>query len=91
MASDYIQLTDEEGNKLRVVYDSIEVIKPQSHMLPKSPDSHYTYVHEGSTIFMSSGARFWVRECPQYIDATIEAVYEEHRIDYDPDDDDLYE
>lgn len=82
MASDFIKLTNGDGKTVRVAYDSIEIIMPQSNALGVSGIDP---LHEGSTIYTSSGARLWVQESPEYIDATVEAMAEETLIDYDDD------
>ena len=84
MASDYIKLTNVDGKTVRVAYDSIEVIMPQNNTLGVSG---LDPLCEGSTIYTCNGARLWVREQPEYIDHMIEAMQEEHVIDYNSDDD----
>jgi hypothetical protein len=87
MSSDYVKLTNVEGKTVRVAYDSIEIIVPQSNTLGvPGLDS----LCEGSTIYTSSGARLWVREQPEYIDHMVEAMGDEHIINYEADDENEY-
>jgi hypothetical protein len=87
MNSDYIKLTTADHKTLRVAYDSIEAFFPQSNWVAVASGEAAAMV-DGTTILLSNAARFWVRESPEYIDATVEAMYSEQRIDYDADDDD---
>lgn len=82
--SDYLRLTNMDGKIVRVAYDSIEVIMPQTNQVCEHGKISG---HEGATIYMACGARLWVRESPDFIDATVEAMYAEHIVDYDADDD----
>jgi len=80
MPSDYLKLTNVDGKTVRVAYDSVEVILPTTNSLSSGVPI------AGSTIYTSSGARLWVQEQPDYIDYTVQAMQEEHTIDYFADD-----
>ncbi len=87
MSSDYVKLTSEAGKTVRLAYDSIEVILPQTNRVWMHDEVRD---QEGSTIYMASGARLWVREPPEYVDHMVEAFYEQHEINFTDEDEEGY-
>ncbi len=92
MSSDYVKLTNQDNKTVRVAYDSIEVILPQTNAVGSYTEINGTTEVQiaGSTIYTASGARLWVREPPEYVDHMVEAFYEQHEINFTDEDGDEY-
>ncbi len=83
--SRFVQFTESNGQVIRVAFDTIIAIRA-SHLTIHDEDERLSFV-DGSTVALSNGVHFQVRETPEEVEGRIIDVETEWYVDLNEDTD----